>query len=503
MRSIGLGRARMVSVALAAMTVSGAPASGALAAVPTAAPGTRSSVRFRSCDANVQCATVRVPLDPSRPGGEKISLFVSRRPATDPTQRIGVLFVNPGGPGGPAFDLVRSADSIVTREVLGRFDIIGVDPRGTERSAPLRCSFAAVDEGTLVAPADRSAVERNRAAAANLGKACAASDGRKLRFMDTTTAARDLEAVRVALGEPRISFLGMSYGTYLGAVYESLFPQRTRSVVLDSAIDPTRFGVNQILDPIAQSETSLSAFLAACTNGSLSPCSFNDGTDLSAKYVRVRQAYLSSVRNPDRAETEFDGTIDSLVGYPRNGWPILGRALEELSRGEDANFEATAADNLSSVGAGSERSVPLDTFSSTTNAAILCRDAILPRAAGAAQSILEQVPVVAPRFSGLRSQAASAVTCSQWPVAAAALTPLRRGAAITLVLGNNYDPTTPIVWSQSLAAQLGAALLVRNGGGHVAVDKSECVRQAVARFLIDGAIPATGTVCSPDLANPT
>ena len=510
---IGLAAAMVIdpagAVAATKKTVKPTKTTTKATASTTIAPTTTPAVArpvFGSCGVGgasegIECAQVPVPLDPANPAGASILVFVARRPAGDPASRIGTLFVNPGGPGGPTLDLVRGAKTFLTAEVLNRFDIIGVDPRGTARSAPLDCSISALARGDLVTPTDNSSVERQRANYVNLGKACATTDGEKLAFMDTTTAARDVDAVRAALGETTISFLGMSYGTYLGAVYESLFPANSRNLVLDSAIDPTRFGTNQLLDPLAQSEISLDAFLVACANATLTPCRFNDSSDLKEKYVTVREKYLGTGSGRDRVEAAFDTTVNSLIGYPRNGWPILGRALQEVAEGRQPNFSATAADNLSVD--SSERIVPVDSFSVATNIAISCRDGILPRDAIAYRAVVDNVYGVAPRFSGIRFNEAVAVTCVSWPSPTAPLTPLKTGAARTLVIANTFDPTTPIVWSRGLAAQLGAPLLIRNGGGHVAVNKSACVREAVARFLIDGTAPVSGTVCSPDLANPS
>ena len=460
------------------------------ALVPVAAPAV-----FGPCiDTSFECANVAVPLDPKNPAGERVSMFVSRRRATDPGQRIGTLFVNPGGPGGPTYDLVRSAQTFLTPEVLARFDVIGVDPRGTTRSAPLRCGvglFAPETSGSLAAYYDE------------FGRSCDRTDRDRLLFLDTETAARDLDAVRVALGEEKISFLGMSYGTYLGAVYRSLFPTRVRSMILDSAVDPARFGVNQLLDPVEATEAALAAFLDECASGRLLPCNFNDGTDLRAKYDTVRNQYVSaSRRGRDAGEEVFDSTVADLVGYPRNGWPILGRALQELASGQPANFTPTAADSRSND--PTERLVPLDRFSTATNFAINCRDGLLPRDVGAYQIVYDQTPVVAPHFSGLRGDARLTYTCINWP---APVTPQvllgPQPAAPTLVIGNTQDLTTPYRWSQSLSATLGVPLLTRNGGGHVAVTKSACVREATARFLVDTIAPPPGTVCSPSFSNPS
>lgn len=462
-------------------------------AAPTPAPPI--AALFTPCtDSNLECANVAVPLDPKNPTGPQVSMFVSRRRATDPAQRIGVLMVNPGGPGGPTYDLVRSAQTFLTAEVLARFDVIGVDPRGTSRSAPLACGVG------LLAPDNAGSAT---AFYDEFGRICSKSDGDRLQFLDTETAARDLDAVRVALGEEKISFLGMSYGTYLGAVYRSVFPTRVRSMILDSGVDPSRFGVNQLLDPVAATEVALTAFLDECASGRLAPCNFNDGSDLRAKFDTLRTQFVNaSRRGRESGEETFDGNVAELVGYPRNGWPILGRALQELANGQNANFNPTAADSRSTDPA--ERLVPLDRFSTATNFAINCRDGLLPRDPGAYQFVYDQTPVVAPHFGGLRGDAQLTYTCVNWPAPVTPQVPLLpQQDAPTLVIGNTYDLTTPYRWSQGLASLLGVPLLTRNGGGHVAVTKSACIRDASARFLIDTIAPAPGTICSPSLSNPS
>ncbi len=478
-----------------------APSTTAPPAATTVAPSSTTTIAplapavFTTCaDSALECANVVVPLDPKSPASDRVTMFVSRRRATGPGPRIGVLFVNPGGPGGPTYDLVRAAGQFLTPEVLGRFDIIGVDPRGTTRSIPLRCGVG------ILAPD----VGRDYAAYYDeFGRTCSRTDGDRLQYLDTETAARDLDTVRAALGETQISFLGMSYGTYLGAVYQSLFPTRVRSMILDSAVDPSRFGVNQLLDPIAATESALVGFLTDCSSGALTPCAFNDGTDLVAKYDSLRERYIAaSRRGRDSAEEFFDSTISDLVGYPRNGWPILGRALQELATGISPNFNQTAADSKSDQ--ASERLVPLDQFSAATNFAINCRDGLLPRDPAAYQAVYSQTPTVGPHFSGLRGEARLTYTCVNWPAPVTAQVPLvSQVGAATLVIGNTFDLTTPYRWSQSMAQALGATLLTRNGGGHVAITKSACVRDAAARFLVDGTVPAPGTVCSPSLSNPS
>lgn len=463
----------------------------------------RTTAVFVTCPTtSLECADVAVPLDPKNPTGEQVTLFVSRRKATGPGLRIGSLFVNPGGPGGPTYDLVRSASRFFTPEVLERFDIVGVDPRGTQRSVPLRCDVGLLSPDQPIG-GSVSVGEGFRKYFADFAQACATNDGDRLQFLDTETAARDLESVRQAMGEEQISFLGLSYGTYLGAVYRSLFPGRVRSMILDSAIDPNRFGVNQLLDRVIAAEVDLDGFLDECASGRLNPCNFNDGTDLRAKFLRVREDYVASTRRSREAGEEvFDNSVADLVGFPRNGWPVLGRALQELATQQPANFDVTPADSRSND--NTERLVPLDRFSTATNFAINCRDGLLPRDPAAYQTVYDQTPVVGPRFAGLRGDARLTYTCLTWPAPPSNRVPLGPQPSVaTLVIGNTFDLTTPYTWSQNLATTLGVTLLTRNGGGHVAIDKSACVRNIAARFFIDKSLPGAGTVCSPSLSNPS
>ena len=463
----------------------GAPVAGA--------PMPPSSVEFTRCDAVVECAQLRVPLDPGSPAGEMISLHVSRRRATDPAKRRGVLFMNPGGPGSPAFDIVRSASVFLIPDVLARYDVVGVDPRGTERSTPIRCGGTAVGSLGSV-PLDRSLPQADqvRARYGEIARSCELTEAKMIPFLDTPTNAADLDAVRVALGEERISFLGLSYGTYLGAVYQTRYPGHSARFVLDSAITPTRFGSSLLIDRAAAHETALDGFLEACATGRLKPCRFNDGTDLRAKYLGLRADVTAASPSGSRG---FDSQVGELVGFPGSGWPILGRGLQELVTIGRANFNELPADDVTRE----DREVYLgsDVFSEATNLAVNCRDGILPRNPEAFTEITSQISVVAPRFTGLAPTAALAsLTCPAWPAATLPVATFAPNGVATLVIANHFDLTTPLSWSQALATQLGAGVLLREGGGHVATDKSACVKLAVAHFLIDSPPPpVTSATC--------
>jgi pimeloyl-ACP methyl ester carboxylesterase len=457
---------------------------------PAAALGIERAV-FEAC-AEVECAKVKVPRNYADPNGERITLFVSRRKARVVETRIGTLFLNPGGPGGATLDLVRAAGELVNPGVLDRFDIIGVDPRGTERSTALLCNARRTPIDRTLIDATPSEAQPARITYSGIAQRCRDSEGTRLDYMDTETAARDLDAVRESLGEETISYLGISYGTYLGAMYANLFPTRTRAAILDSAIDPNRFGAPIVVDRFEAVERTLDAFLAACAQGRLVPCNFNDGTDLGAKFLELRNRQIQK----GRIEAyEFDDVMQSLLGYPRNGWPILGRAMQELWVKGRADFRQLPTD--SKQVREPSNIAPFDTFSSATNIAVNCRDGIIPRDLESYKSVRAAIPAVAPRFSALVDDSLVAITCLDWPSPVAPRVTFGPQTSV-MVIANTFDLTTPIRWSEGLASTLAAPLLIREGGGHGAVDKSACVRDHVARYLIDGVRIADRTTC-PEL----
>ncbi|GAA1989984.1 alpha/beta fold hydrolase [Amycolatopsis minnesotensis] len=206
--------------------------------------------------AGAQCADVTVPVDYARPGGRTITVAISRLKAADPARRRGIMLSNPGGPGGPGLDMMLDVKKAMTPDVVSRYDLIGMDPRGIGRSAPVDCGWPV---GIMLRSAgvDRQAFERTARLEADLAKRCAAAEGPELRHISTRNTARDMDVVRGALGEPRISYFGWSYGTYLGAVFTQLFPGRSDRIVLDSAVDAKRYGSPMLHDMGEPNEIAL------------------------------------------------------------------------------------------------------------------------------------------------------------------------------------------------------------------------------------------------------
>jgi pimeloyl-ACP methyl ester carboxylesterase len=442
---------------------------------------------FDDCVKGLDCTTLFLPLDYDHPDGDKIAVFVSLRRATNAAEKLGTLFVNPGGPGGPSLDLIRRINTVLPQEVVERYDIVGVDPRGTQRSAPLSCGDPQVSSSP---GADASVTE---AEAATLAKRCGENEPIRLSFIDTDANARDVDVVRAVLGAPKIAFLGFSYGTYLGTVYASLFPDRVQSMILDSAIDPSRFGTPFALDSFTALETAIDGFLDDCAKQG-STCPFNDGSDLRARYLQTRSKFIDAFNDKTAAASAFDDRVVFMIEAPPKGWASLAKSLVAVATADRQSTRLFDLSFAQSSGASSFR--PFDGFSDAVYLATVCRDGVYSRDPAQLADLKIRFAAAAPRFSGLvtdRSLLNS--VCPAWPVPSLIPPSVVPMASPVLVLANTFDTRTPLVWSQGLANLLKAPILIRDGGGHIAIGRSQCIDAAVGVFLLAGALPAAGSRC--------
>ena len=437
------------------------------------------------------CTVTPVPLDYTQPVSPLITVSVTRRKANNQAARIGTLFVNPGGPGATADSLVAAAARVYPASVLDRFDIIGIDPRGTDGGGTvLDCGSEGADAlvGDATGPDDLT----GDLYAQVFAKLCGVGAGPLLPFLSTENVARDFDRVRQSLGEDKITFVGFSYGTYLGAVYGSLFPAHVRAMILDGALDPTRFGSNILIDTFAGWEKALDGFLAACTDGSLKPCVYADGGDLVNRFNAII-ARLPENADPRLGATDFradfEGRVLDLLRDPVAGWAQLGFSLRR------ASVLTNPADIVRSIpgdsgGGGGGSSIVQSYYS------FVCRDGLDPSTPEEYAAVRAAIPATTPRFGALAIRTSAVPICQYWPARPAARVPLVAPAGVpVLVIGSTFDTQTPYVWAQGLSAQLGAPLLTRNGGGHVGISKSACIDDSAARFLLDLTVPAAGTAC--------
>ncbi|MFE1509368.1 alpha/beta hydrolase [Streptomyces sp. NPDC058726] len=457
------------------------------------------------------CATAKVPLDHTDPGGRTIELAVVKRKATGPGRRIGTLFFNPGGPGGPGTVQMPQNYESFPREVRERFDIVSWDPRGVGSSTAVNC-FANLEEaagwsashaaGFPVGEEERAAFTASHE---ELGRRCEQRDPGLLRHVSTHDTARDLDLLRAAVGEDRLNYLGISYGTMLGATYANLFPGRVRAMILDSNWDPRAWTDNasdedarltsfQRLGSDRGAAATLDQFLTLCGSAGTGRCAFSAGSPEATgdKFDElVRRLRERPVDGWTYAGTVADVVNSLYIVHP--GWTRLAGRLQDLWQGrapEPAPFPPPPAVPDPSPYVGEEQST-----------AVFCGDSPNPRDPGAYHALEE---MSAARAGDLgRFWVWATAGCASWPAVAAHRyrgpwdTPT---AHPVLVIGTTYDPSTPYSGAQAMAGALAdARLLTHHGHGHTALfNPSGCVQSHESRYLVDGTLPPPGATCEQD-----
>ncbi|AHH94356.1 alpha/beta hydrolase [Kutzneria albida] len=452
----------------------------AAAVLATGLSGTAPGPAWRPCtdNAQVDCATVQVPVDWARPQGPKFGLAIARHRATDPARRIGSLVYSPAGPGSSGVEFMtnpRYFSLLISDPVAQWFDVIGIDPRGVGRSNPVLCSRALVDRLPTPTPRDTQAqfdtmLAANRAVARD----CRARTGPVFDHIDSASTARDIDAVRAMLGERTISLYGLSYGTVAGQMYAELFPQRIRAMVLDSNINHSLDSRQAMATGARGGQDSFDEFVTWCAT---EPACALHGKDVRAL---VGDLYARAERGDPSAPSLQDLTEG-----------ILG-PLSQPNRSATANWLAALpghpAGPPAAVAAGEVIPLPVTTFCADHRSGITSQERLLSdwRLANSAAPDI--------RFwSG-----PTPFLCSGWPLPVSnpqhRLT--TRGAPPVLVLGSRHDPRTPLAWSADVATQLDhAVLLTYDGAGHGVYLRTECTRGFVERYLVERRTPPAGTHC--------
>ncbi|MFC0861725.1 alpha/beta hydrolase [Sphaerimonospora cavernae] len=453
---------------------------------------------WRDCGGGFECAKIQVPLDYADPSGERIELSVIRLPASG--KRMGSLLINPGGPGGSGVDYTRMARNVLTDGLRARFDIVGFDPRGVGESTPIRCmsgkeldAYVAMDTSPDT-PAEVAALKTGSKAFADR---CGAKARRLLPFVGTPDAARDMDVLRAVLGDSGLTYLGKSYGTYLGAVYAGLFPKRVRALVLDGAVDPAVPSLKSELVQAQGFEVALKAFVEDCFKDGACPFTSRtvDGAmgEITALLKRADEHPLKNDLKDGR-EVNESWTILGIVTplYEREAWPLLRRALGSAlvhGNGTDLLRMADLLVERKSDGSYSNQT--------EANLAINCLDHPYPKDMAAFRKAADEAAKVSPHFG--RFVVWGSLTCAYWPIPAKSEDkPIKaEGAPPILVIGTVRDPATPYEWAQGLASELTSGVLLGyDGDGHTAYRTgSKCVDRAVDDYLISLRVPAAGTVC--------
>ncbi|MFJ8975511.1 alpha/beta hydrolase [Streptomyces sp. NPDC102282] len=468
---------------------------------PGSTPAAVRPLEWRRCDAPEggtapgsawRCATLDVPLDHAEPGGETIGIALIRRAATKRSERLGSMLFNFGGPGGSGVDILPRAASSY-RELNTRYDLVGFDPRGVAASAGVRCrgdeeqekAYREVDMTPETAAEEAAFLADGRDFAAG----CARLSGPLLPHVGTTSAARDMDAIRRALGDEKLSYFGVSYGTELGGTYAHLFPETVGRVVLDAVVDPTADAVGHARNQATGFQRALENYLKA------------RGQDPGAGTRRIA-ALLERIDEdplPTASGRELNESL-AVIGivaplYSRSSWPTLTAALDEAGnsgRGDRLLRLADSYNNRDEKGHYGTQS--------HSQRAVSCADAKARPTAAEARALLPEFRRLSPVFGPFLAWD-TAGWCAGWPVEGEHDTPEASapGAAPILVIGTTGDPATPYEGARRMAGELGegvGVMLTNEGEGHGSYGESACVTSLVDAYFLEGKVPADGRVCS-------
>ena len=484
------------------------PAAGSAQAAGPIVP-TASTLRWHSCAGLIarigirDCTMLNVPVNYADPGGRHISLALDMVPATAPlSQQQGILLVNPGGPGASGLSLAAVVAEGLSRSVARDYDIIGFDPRGVGSSVPqLSCDpsfFSGPRPNYIPASAAAEQVLINRAK--TYANDCEQKFGWLLPYMTTENVARDLDSIRAAFGVAKINYFAFSYGTYLGQVYATLFPQRVRRMVLDSTVDPTGVWYTDNIDQDYAFQARMNAFYAWVAQYDSTYNLGSTAAQVRAAWYRARNQLLAHPANGVVGPDEFDDTY-LLGGYDDQFWPGLAQALSSYLNSGNA---IDLIDQYKAYGVQNENEFAVYN-------AVECADTSWPRSFAYWTSDTEHVYQTAPFYAW--GNAWFNAACAFWPVRGSAEPLQINGAGLPgiLMLQGTLDPATPYAGAQDAHKLLPSArmVVVEGGGNHgqsLSQPPDNCVQGYLNNYLATGALPqGTGLVNAtcPAVANPT
>jgi pimeloyl-ACP methyl ester carboxylesterase len=499
----------IVTVVLAFVAVSlSAPNSAA------ASPGPRggsAAINWTACDppgSGLECARVAVPLDWDKPHGKQIGLSVIRHLATRPAERIGSMFVNPGGPGASGVGIVRDLSDVLDRWGAGRFDVVSWDPRGTNDSTPANCftSDAARDQfwaGASI-PFTKAASKAYQRKTVDLARRCGQVSGDLLDHISTADTARDLDALRGLVGDDLLTYVGLSYGSMIGQTYINLFPTHIRAMVLDGIVDPvayTKSAEARVTDQASAFDAVFGTFLELCESAGAGHCALaGHGETVAQRVARVFDtARRSSIPAP---HSDPPGALDYadliLASYNplrvRADWAGFAEDLNAAADGDASRMEDVAR----------ALRTPAGFAGATTSASISCVDASARKPSQSWPSVIPKFTDTSTLYGPLLGWWLWAPCASNWPGRSTDRYDGPWGATTTtpiLLMNNRHDPATGYQNAVAAEQRLGnAVLLTEDGYGHLTMnDPSQCVDQVRTRYLLTLVPPARGTVCKADV----
>lgn len=455
--------------------------------VGAAAAQSGSGLVWKACPnaPEAQCASLQVPVEWAQPRGPKISLALVRLQATDRQRRIGSVLFNCGGPGCPTAQLLKGLPQVITPKLRSRFDIVGFDPRGTGESAPIACApSSSAAPPPRVFPASKADYARLVAFNRSLASACLRENGSLLVRVGADQVVQDMEAIRVALRDGKLNWLGLSYGTLLGEKYAARYPERVRTMALDGAIVPNESEQQMLLTEARAAEDGFNRWAAWCQGDPQCPLS---GQGPAGVYDRlVAQANASPIPAPDAIDGVTGEDIQNATGeyllftdtnpLTDQTWRALGPAIVRAMGGDASTFIVTPTQHAIECADWPSQTTSFDALSAK----------------------VARARAVSPHLGGATQTGRMISACIGWPRPRG--NPRRpihvRGAPPILIVNANHDPSTSYAWARKMRAQIeGSMLLTRQGDGHTSYLTSRCAQSAIDMYLITRRLPGKA-VCT-------
>jgi pimeloyl-ACP methyl ester carboxylesterase len=450
-------------------------------------------IDWKNCAQDFQCATLAVPIDYTKLSTGTFEIALLKYEART-SKKLGSLIVNPGGPGGSGVDYALAAEYLFNPAILDRYDIVGFDPRGVSRSAPIRCLNDKELDANNASDSkadDEKEFQQILIETKEYVEICK-DKNKYLAAYSTANAARDMDILREALGDKQLNYMGKSYGTYLGTLYAQFFPDKVGRVVLDGAVDPTISKFQQSLTQAIGFDQAFSSFAKDCFTKE--SCTLPKGK--GAAISEMERLFAQAAKKPfptKSSERTLSETLmvlgtASAMYDSQTGWPKLRRAIAQAQKGFGDQFLQLADEYTGRQSDGSYRNNEFD-----SGAVIDCLDTNEPRTIAQIQSdakiFTQQAPLFGPYL------AYSGITCKYFAQSQeVTITPTKTTNPI-VVIGTTGDPATPYAWAQGLNKLLTNSVLVSlTGEGHTGQGQGNaCVDDQIDDFYLAGKVPSTST----------
>jgi pimeloyl-ACP methyl ester carboxylesterase len=445
-----------------------------------------------STNTEVECGNIEVPFDYADPEQGSFVLYIKKHNAANPADRIGSMMVNPGGPGFGGSSLADDAEYYFSQDLIDRFDIIAWDPRGTGESTPaVNCvdtfdEYFGLDSPPETPEEKQALIDASQA----FNDKCAENSGTILPFISTKASAQDINSLRLALGEEKVSFFGFSYGSELGTTWATMFPETVRAIVVDGAVDPTASSIQEGMSQAKGFEGQLATFLKQCSERTT--CEFHNNGDAEAAFdklvldIDAKPLEVSKDRTLVTQGVLFTAVAQAM--YSDYYWPQLSEALSAAQGGDGKGILQLYDDYYQRKDDGTYGN-ELEAF-----LAISCLDDPGATSTEEVDSHIEDFIAAAPRLGG---NFAYGYSCALWPVKQAArVTVTGKGAGPIVVVGTTGDPATPLDSTRKMALSLEQGILiVVDANQHTGYGANNCVVKAVDDYLINLSVPKNETTC--------